>query len=112
MSIIVVVTNANAITPARVGQAGLLRNISKSAVSIVVIETVRGRMSAGRESSQQSAVWDKGVNPTIIVVIVKRNPRSIGLKDVLFFALFPINNGEGETALGCDVAKGHRPRAT
>jgi len=84
MSIVVIVTDANAIAPPRVSQAGLLCNISKSSVTIVVIKAVGRTRFSRRNPSKQSAVWNKGINPTIVVVVVKRNPRTVCFKDVPF----------------------------
>src|SRR5690348_1345896 len=80
-SVVVVVADANALSPAGRGQARLGGHIGKSAIVIIVIEAV-GRPLACRETLEPGAIDEKNVGPAVVVVVKNRDAGPGGLNDV------------------------------
>src|SRR5439155_20877938 len=78
-AVVVVVTNANALSPAGVGYAGLHGNVCECSVTII-LEKMRRRLLALGETFQARSVHQENVEPAVVVVIVKSNAGAGGLK--------------------------------
>src|SRR5260221_9151158 len=80
-TIIIVVSDANALTPPRGNKTGLHGDIRESSIMIVVIQVVGGSM-IGWESFQRGAVHNENIWPSVVVVIKNGHARSGRLDDV------------------------------
>src|SRR5713226_7980186 len=80
-TIIIVIPDANALTPSRGNKTGLLGDIRKSNNEIVVVQVVGGGLR-GRETFQRGAIYNEDVRPSIIVIIKNGHARSGRLDDV------------------------------
>src|SRR5437667_8208015 len=67
-SVVVVVTDADALSPSGCGEPGSRGHVCKRAIVIVAVQMIGGRFAAG-ESFEGSAVHDKNIRPSVIVVI-------------------------------------------
>src|SRR6266849_4889553 len=80
-TIIIVVSDANALTPSRGNKSGLHGDIRESPIMIVVIQVVGGGL-IGWESFQSGAVHNENIRPSIVVIIKDSHARSGRLDDV------------------------------
>src|SRR5713101_7455517 len=80
-TIIIVVSDANALTPSRGNKSGLHGDIRESRIMIVVIQVVGGGL-IGWESFQSGAVHNENIRPSIVVIIKDSHARSGRLDDV------------------------------
>src|SRR5215469_17733382 len=82
-SVVIVVADANALSPTRCGETSLCSHIREGAVVIVVVETVRGPLARWK-TLQPCAIHQKNVRPSVMVVVEYRHAVAGGLNDVLF----------------------------
>ena len=75
--IIVVVADADALSPSVMDKSGLRSNVGKSSIAIV-FEKMRDRFVAGLKSLKPRTVHQKNVEPAVVVVIVESNPAAGG----------------------------------
>jgi len=68
IAIVVVVTDATSLSPARAGQACLLRDVGESAVAIVV-KQVAGGVAIPLRRNKACSIHQKDIEPAIVVVI-------------------------------------------
>src|SRR6266849_5088651 len=80
-TIIIVISDANALTPSRGNKTGLHGDIRESPIMIVVIQVVGGSL-IGWESFQCRAVHNENIWPSVVVIIKNGHPRSGCLDDV------------------------------
>src|ERR1700682_71028 len=80
-AIIIVVPDANALTPSRGNKTGLRDDIRESPIMIVVIQVVCGSL-IGWESFQCGAVHYENIWPSVVVIIKNGHSRSRRLDDV------------------------------
>src|SRR5256884_1821661 len=80
-AVVVVVTNADALSPAGVGYASLQSNVGECAVSIIFEEMGRWLLALG-ETFQARSVHQENVEPAVVVVIIKSNAAASGLKQI------------------------------
>src|SRR6266849_3363821 len=80
-TIIIIVSDANALTPSRGNKSGLHGDIRESPIMIVVIQVVGGGL-IGWESFQRGAVHNENIRPSVVVIIKDGHPRSGCLDDV------------------------------
>ena len=103
-TVIVVIAHANTLSPSRCRQAGFLSHISKCAIVVVAIETVR-RSFTGGKTFEPGPVHQENVRPAVVVVIENRDAVSGCLDDVLL----GIDSAEyvlrGEACLFGDVSE-------
>src|SRR6266481_445503 len=80
-TIIIVISDADALTPSRGNKTGLHGDIRESPIMIVVIQVVGGGL-IGWESFQCGAVHNENIRPSIVVIIKDSHARSGRLDDV------------------------------
>ena len=101
-TIIVIITDADALAPAGVSEAGFLGDIGKRAFVIVAVEMIGGSIFYGR-ALEFCAVDDEDVGPAVIVVVENRDAGAGGFDDVFFGGYATEGVGHGEAGLFCDV---------
>src|SRR5438552_1476680 len=94
MAVVVVVADADALSPAFAGEAGLRPDLGEPAVTVVVIE-LRKRLRAGATVEGRS-VGDKNIFGAVAVVVENGDAVPRGLDDIVLtrFATRRIRNGE------------------
>src|SRR5579864_7984637 len=80
MAIIVVIANANALSPPFVSQAGLLRNFGEVSFAIVAVKL---RMGAVGSALEGGAVGDEDVVKSIAIIVKDGGPVACRFQDVL-----------------------------
>src|SRR5882762_6768362 len=80
-TIIIVISDANALTPSRGNKTGFHGDVRESSIMIVVIQVVGGS-PIGRESFKSGAVHNENIRPSIVVIVKNGHPRSSRLDDV------------------------------
>ncbi len=78
-AVVVVVSDANALRPSDVDQAGLDGDVSERAVAVVLVEAVGG---VGRSVLEAPATQDEDVHPSVVVVVEEGAAGRHGLDDV------------------------------
>jgi hypothetical protein len=101
-TVIVVVTDADALAPAGMGQAGFFSDIGKRAVVVVVVEMI-GRSLLYGGVFEFRAVDDEDVGPAVVVVVEDRDAGAGGFDDVFFGGDTAEGVGHGEAGLFRDV---------
>ena len=71
-TVVIVIADANPLSPTGVSEPGPGSDIGESAVTIVAEKMRRGFATCGK-ALEAPAVHDKNVEPAVVVVIVKRN---------------------------------------
>src|SRR5205807_10541569 len=105
-AVIVVVTDAHALSPAGVSQARFFGDIGERAVVIVVVEVAR-RGLARRQGFQLGAVHDKNIRPAVVVVVKNGDARSRRFNDVFFCVFTAKNYWCNEPGLLRDIGEMH-----
>src|SRR5690349_8435631 len=80
-AVVVVVPHGHAESPALVGHACFVRNVSKSAVVIVVKESGTGRLSFSMQRTESRTIDQINVRPAIVVVIENGHTRTGSFED-------------------------------
>src|SRR5467141_5006244 len=80
-SVVVVVSRANSLAPARSDESRLLSHVGESSIMIVVIQMIR-RSLIGGEALQRCAIHDEDVGPSVVVIIENGDAGSSRLDDV------------------------------
>src|SRR6266852_4731561 len=80
-TIIIVISDANALTPPRGNKTGLHGDIRESPIMIVVIQVVGGGLIRW-ESFQRGAVHNENIWPSVVVIIKDSHACSGHLDDV------------------------------
>src|SRR6185295_10303054 len=78
-TVVVIIADADALSPAGVRHAGFRGDVGESAVAIV-LEEMGSRLLSSGEALQAPAVDQKNIQPAIIVIIVKRHAATRGLQ--------------------------------
>ena len=107
VAVVVVISDADAVAPARVAEPCLVGHVGESAIAIVVIEVIRG-FAAGREPFVLGAVQQENVEPAVLVVVIEGDPAAVGFHDVLLLVLIAVNQGSGKTRARRDIREGDR----
>src|SRR6266404_2090949 len=81
-AIVIVVTHGNSHPPADIGEPGLVGNISKSAVAIIVIERAAG-FATRLHQINGKRVNEEEIRISVVVVIKQRDTAAHRLDDVL-----------------------------
>ena len=108
-SIVVVVANADALAPARVSHSSLGRNVSEGTIAVVA-EKMRRGFAAGGKAFQPPAIYQKNIEPAIVIVIIKSHSAARCFQQIFILVLaakncFCINSGfasyiqEGDTQI-------------
>ena len=97
-TVVVIVADANALSPARCGESGLNGHVGECAVMVVSIETI-ARTLPGRKSFEPGAIYEKNVRPAVVVVIEDGDASACGLDDVFLGIKAAENIRRGEASL-------------
>src|SRR5579872_4656152 len=103
-SVVVVVTDANALSPAGMRDAGFRGNVGECAVAIIA-EKMRSGFTACREAFEARAVYQKNVEPSVVVVIVKGNPASRCFQQIFVLMFAAVDGLRIQTGFARDVEK-------
>ena len=102
VAVVVVVADADALSPAGVSDAGFGGDIGESAVAIV-LEQMRGGLLAGGEAFQARAVHQKNIEPAVVVVIVEGDAAAGGFEQIFILVLAAENRFGVESGFFRDV---------
>src|SRR5439155_11683383 len=105
-AVVVVVTNADALSPAGVGYASLQSNVGECAVSII-LEKMRRRLLAPGETFQVRSIHKKNIQPAIVIVIVKSHAAASGLKQIFVLVLAAVDCFGIQSRLAGDIDKSY-----
>ena len=105
--VVVVIADRNTRRPARAHEPRPLSHIRECAVSIVVIQAVRG---TPRSFPEACPAKQQNVQPTVVIVIEKRAPAAHRLDDVVLVAYAAVNRGCREAGPFRDVRKPSQKR--
>ncbi len=86
VAVVVVVADADALSPSGVLEPGLQRDVGKGAVAIVLEQVVEG-LFARRKAFEPPAVDEEDVEPAVVVVIVEGDAAARGLEQILVLVL-------------------------
>ncbi len=103
-AVVVVVADANALSPARVGDPSFRGNVGESAVAIVA-KKMRDRFVAGGKAFQTRAVYDKNIQPAVVVVIVEGDATAGGFEQVFILVLSAEDGFDVQPGFAGDVYK-------
>ena len=102
--VIVIVANANALSPAAVGEICLLCDVGKSAVTAIPIEVI-GRLVTFGETFQDGSIDLENVQKAIVVVVKKRNSTTGRLEQILVGLLATKHRHGIQPCLAGDIGK-------
>src|SRR5207237_8915011 len=105
-TVVVVITDADALSPAGMKQAGFGGDVGESAVAIVFEKMIGGFLASG-ETFEAPAVDKKNIQPTIVVVIVEGDAAAGSFEKILIFVLAAKNGFGVEAGFARDVEKGN-----
>ncbi len=83
-AVVVVITDADALSPAAVYEPRCCGDVGESAVAII-LEQMRMWFLAFRKTFQAPAIHQKNVQPAVVVIIIKSDSAARGLKQKLIF---------------------------
>src|SRR5690348_6687878 len=89
-AVVIVVADANTLSPAGAGYARLGSNVGEGAVSIV-LEKMRHWLLAFGKTFQARSVHQKNVEPAIVVIIVESDTAAGGLKKIFVLMLTAVD---------------------
>ena len=102
MAVVVVVTDADALSPAFRGESGFQCDIGKAALSLVVIE-LQMRMYAGLSGVESRAVSDENVVAAVAIVIEDSDAVSGRFQNIVFVFQAAVNVAPGQPGLRGDI---------
>src|SRR5207249_2640242 len=109
-AIVIVISDAATLSPARPSQSCLPRHLGKRPVAIIVEEEIRGR-GAEWEPLESAAVHKKNVEPAVAVVIEEGYATTHLLEEILIVMYAPVDiEGSAQASLGGDVNQ-RKPQA-
>ena len=108
-TVVVIITDAHSLAPARVGDAGFGGDISEGAVAIV-FEEMRSGLLSGREALKARAIHQKNVEPAVVVVIVESDATTRGLEQIFILMLAAVDGFCIQSRLAGDIGEAE-PRA-
>ena len=101
-TVVVVISSTHALSPASRGQAGLNRHVAECSVVVIAVKAIARGVGCGF-FIQPSAVHQKDVGPTVVIVIEDRNSGAGGFDDVFFRVDAAENFLHGQAGLLGDV---------
>ena len=105
-AVVVVIADADALSPTGTAETGFVGDVGEGAVTIV-LEEVRARFLAFGEAFQTRAVYDKDVEPAVVVVIVEGNSAA-GRLEQIFVLVLSAKDGFGiQARFRCDINETH-----
>src|SRR5258708_1559985 len=105
-TVVVVIADADALSPARMMQAGFGSDVGEGAVAIV-FEKMRNRFLASRKTFEAPAVDEENIQPAVVVVIVKSDTAAGGFEKVFVFVLATENGFGVQAGLARNVEEGN-----
>ena len=107
--VVVVISHADALSPARCSEAGLRGYVGESSIVIVTVEVVAGRCFVGG-LLKPGSVHQKNVRPAVIIVVEDRYASASSFDDVLLGGDAAENFLHGKAGLFGDIREvGNRP---
>jgi len=103
-AVVVVIAEAAALSPARVGDAGSECDVSERAVAIIFEKARDGLLPLGK-TFEARAVDEKDVEPAVVVVIVESDATTGGLEKIFVFVFAAVDGFCVEAGLFGDVEK-------
>ena len=101
-AVVVIVADANALSPSRVRDAGLRGHVGEGAVAIIA-KQMRSRFAAGGKALEPRSVHQKDIEPSVIVVIVEGNAAARGFEQILVLVLAAKNRFRVQPGFAPDV---------
>src|SRR5262249_22677600 len=89
-AVVVVVADADALSPAGVCNTSLECHVGKGAVAIV-LEEMRDRFLANRKTFEPRTINEKNIEPAVVVVIVERNTAARGFEQIFVLMFAAVN---------------------
>ena len=122
VAVVVVVADADALSPAGVLEPSLQGDVGEGAVAIVLEQVVEG-LFARRKAFEPPAVDQEDVEPAVVVVVVEGDAAAGGLEQIFVLVLAAedrlgvesgfvgdVDEGDAEVGLGFDGAIGSCPK--
>src|SRR6202050_3528423 len=110
-AVVIVIADANALTPAGMREPSSPGDVGKGAVAVVVIQMI-GRSTGRGRTIQRRPVDDENVGPAVVVVVKGCHTGAGGLDDVFFCVHAAEGVGHGEAGVLGDVGEiGERLRS-
>jgi len=103
-SVVVVITRADPLAPARQCDVSLLRHIGEGSIAIVVVEVASGLLVL-RKALQSSSVDQEDVWPPVVVVVEERSTAAGSFDDVFLRTLAAILCPGCQSGASSDVNK-------
>ena len=85
-AVIVVVADANSLSPARMRQPSFGRHVGKRPVPVVFEKMIRGFLSRG-ETFQPRPIHEENIEPAVVVVIIESDAAPRGFEKILVLVL-------------------------
>src|SRR5579863_5123397 len=104
-AIVVIVADADALSPARMRDSSLQSHVGESSVAIVA-EKMRSWFVAGGEALKARSVHQKYIEPAIVVVVVEGNAASSSLEQIFILVLAAVDGLGIQAGLACNVEEG------
>src|SRR2546425_10566760 len=108
-AVVVVIADANALSPAGMNEAGFDGDIGEGGVAIVFEEAIGGR-AARRKTFEASAGDEKNVEPAVVVVVVEGDAAAGGFEQIFVFVFATENCFGVEAGFAGDVEKADAER--
>src|SRR5205814_456719 len=105
-AVVIVIADADALSPAGMKQAGFGGDVGESAVAIV-FEKMIGGFLAGGKTFEAPAVDEKNVQPAVVVIIVEGDAAAGGFEKIFIFVLAAENGFGVEAGFARDVEEGN-----
>src|SRR5207302_1754499 len=105
-AVVVVVADAHALSPAGVREACLCCYVGESAIPIVA-EEMRGRLGPSRKAFKPRTIYEKNVQPAVIVVVVEGHAASRGLQQIFVLVLAAEDSLRVQARLASDIQEGY-----
>ena len=110
-AVVVVVADADALSPPGAGEAGLEGDVGEGAVAVVFEEMAGGRLALG-EAFEAGAVHEEDVDPVVVVVVVEGDAAAGGFEQVSVLVLASVDGAGVEAGLFRDVDEADAERCS
>ena len=101
-TVVIVVSDANALSPAGMNQTGFGGHVGEGAVAIVLEKMPGGFLPRGK-TFEAPAVYEENIQPTVVVVIVEGDTAAGGLEEISIFVFATENSFGVEAGLASNV---------
>src|SRR6266851_5470037 len=105
-TVVIVVADADTLSPAEMQQAGFGGDVGERAIAIVLEEMICGFLACG-ETFEAPAVDEKNIQPAVVVVIVERDAAAGGFEKILVLVLAAEDGFGVEAGFARYVEKGN-----